>query len=57
MQGPLTGIALIRPVRQKRNAVYNKFYQNMPKAFFMFKMNKMEHHNLWDEYRNWNFQV
>ena len=39
----------IRPVRQKRNLIYNKFYQNMPKIFFIFKINKMEHHNLWSE--------
>ena len=39
-------IALIRPARQKKNPIYDKFYQNMPNVFFMFKMNKMEHHNL-----------
>ena len=56
LQGLLTGIALIRPARQKKNPIYNKFHQNMPEVFFMFKMNKMEHHNLWNEYQNRNFQ-
>ena len=46
LQGLLTGIALIRPARQKKNPIYDEFYPNMPKVFFMFKMNKMEHHNL-----------
>ena len=32
----------IRPARQKRN-------QNMPKVFFIYKM---EHHNLWNECEN-----
>ena len=38
LQGLLTGIALIRPARQKKNPIYNKFHQNMPEVFFMFKM-------------------
>ena len=44
----------IRPARQKRNLIYDKFYQNMPKVFFVYKM---EHHNLWNEYENGNFQL
>ena len=45
LQGLLTGVALIRLARQNKNPIYDKFYQNMPKVFFMLKMNKMEHHN------------
>ena len=56
LQGLLTRIALIRPARQKKNPIYNKFYQNIPRNFFMFKMNKMEDHYLWIEYRNQNFE-
>ena len=55
LQGLLTGFALIRSDRQKRNPMYDKFYQNMPKVFFMFKINKVKHHNLWNEYQNRNF--
>ena len=39
----------IRPARQKRNLIEDKFYQNMPKVFFIYKM---EHHNLWKDYEN-----
>ena len=33
---------------------FTKIYQ---KVFFIFKMNKMEHHNLSNEHQNGNFQV
>ena len=35
LQGLLTEIALIRPSRQKKNPIYNKFYQNMPSLFYV----------------------
>ena len=38
------------------NDPYDKFYQNMSEVFFMFKMNKLENHNLWNEHQNRNFQ-
>ena len=44
----------IRPARQKRKLIYDIFYQNMPKVFFVYKM---EHHNLWNEYKNDSFQL
>ena len=28
----------------------------MLKVFFVFKMNKMEHHNFWKEHQNGNFK-
>ena len=31
---------------------YNEFYQNMPKTFFISKINKMEQHNITPK---WNF--
>ena len=43
----------IRPARRQRNLIYNKFYQKMPSLFIY----KIEHHNLWKEYENRNFQV
>ena len=42
----------IRPARRMRNLIYDKFYQNMPNVFFIYKM---EHNNLWNEYENGNF--
>ena len=44
----------IRPARQKRNLIHDKFYQNMPKVDFIYKM---EHHNLWNQYEIDNFQL
>ena len=47
----------MRPARQKRNPIYNEFDKNMPKVFFISKMNKIEHQNLWNEHQNEIFQV
>ena len=41
----------VRPVRRKRNLIHDKFYQNMSKIFFIYKI---EHHNLWNKYENGN---
>ena len=41
LQGLLTGILFIRPARRKRNLIYDKFYQNMPKVFLYTKWNTM----------------
>ena len=48
---------LLTPARRKRNPIYDKFYQNTPKVFFIFKMNKMKRHNLWNEHLNGNLNL
>ena len=35
LQGLLTGIALITPSGQKKNPIYDKFYQNMSEVFYV----------------------
>ena len=35
-------LLFIRRARRKRNPIYDKFYQDMPKIFFVFKMNKIK---------------
>ena len=47
-------LLFIRPAKQKKNRIYHKFYQNMLKVFFIFKM---EHHNFWSKYQNGNSQL
>ena len=56
LQGQLTGIA-IRSVRRKKNPIYDQFYQNMLKVFFIVKINKMEHYDLWNDHQNGNVQA
>ena len=41
----------------KEKSIYNKFYQNMPKVFFIFKMNKIEDNNLRNEHQKGNFVI
>ena len=39
---------------KSRETLYDKFYENMSKVFFIYKM---EHHNLWDKYENDIFKI
>ena len=44
----LLELLFIRPASRKRNPIYDKFYQNEAKVFFVFKMNNYIQNEQWN---------